>query len=71
MDVDIWQQHNDDAKWVQRHRHEIAAETGKLPPRRLPELDSWLENHKGAVTQKLQTDTTDTDTTESEADTDE
>lgn len=67
MDVDTWTANRGDLKWVQTHRHEIEAASGKLPPRRLSEIDSWLETNKGAVTRKLKPD----DDTDTEDDTNE
>lgn len=71
MDIDTWTANNDDPQWVQRHRHEIEEATGKLPPRRLPELSSWMDDHKGAVTAKLKPDGETTDDTTTEDDTNE
>lgn len=51
--LEEWQANNDRVHWVQARREELEAVTGKEVPQRLPKIDSWLENHKAAMTKKL------------------
>jgi len=52
-DPEVWKQHNDRPAWVQRHRTALQAATGKEIPQAIPAIADWLDDHKGAMTQKL------------------
>lgn len=55
---------------VQQVRDDLIEHTGMGVPRRLPEIESWMERMKGTVTQKLReaADEEEDEQTESETD---
>lgn len=51
--LDRWSENKDRLHWIQANRHEIEAATGVEVPKRLHEIEAWLDGHKPVVTRKL------------------